>query len=267
MGTLTCYRTGLDGRLFFFYAYLEIPKYRVLKRSNIQKKVGHVEAQDLQKEIYQFHAQVCQALSHPKRLEILDLLSEGEKSLEGLSHMMGVSKANVSQHLSLMRQNNLLRTRKEGLRVFYRVANPKLLQAWAIMREVALEQVEAIGELMQAVRGLKGIQTVEELTLAQLMQRLEQGDVVLLDVRPSKEYEKGHIPGALSFPLEKIEQHWKKLPRDKELVAYCRGPYCTLSFQAIQWLGKHGVSRVKKLNVGYPEWQQAGFPVEKRRMQ
>lgn len=218
--------------------------------------------EDLKKEAYKLHAQVCQVLSHPKRLEILDLLSEGEKSLEELARAIGVSKANVSQHLALMRQRNLVSVRREGLRTFYRVANPKLLKAWAIMCEVALEQLEALEDLMRAVREAKSnAQAVEELTLAELLRRLEQGEVVLLDVRPVEEYKRGHIPQALSLPLEEIDRRWKELPRDKELVAYCRGPYCVLSDRAVQKLREYGIN-VKKLTVGYPEWEQAGFPVE-----
>jgi rhodanese-related sulfurtransferase/biotin operon repressor len=219
--------------------------------------------EDLKKEAYKLHAQVCQVLSHPKRLEILDLLSEGEKSLEELAQAMGVSKANVSQHLALMRQRNLVSARREGLRTYYRIANPKLLRAWEVMREVALEQLEAIEDLMQAIRQANfTAKPVEELTLAELIRRLEREDVVLLDVRSAEEYKRGHIPKALSLPLEEIDRRWKDLPRDKELVAYCRGPYCVLSDRAAQKLREYGI-QVKKLSVGYPEWEQAGFPVEK----
>ncbi len=116
-------------------------------------RVIAVGTDDLKREAYKLHAQVCQVLSHPKRLEILDLLSEGEKSLEELTQAMGISKANVSQHLSLMRQRNLVSARKKGLRTFYRVANPKILRAWEIMREVALEQLESMEDLMRAMRG------------------------------------------------------------------------------------------------------------------
>ena len=218
--------------------------------------------EDLKKEAYKLHAQVCQVFSHPKRLEILDLLSEGEKSLEELAQAMGVSKANISQHLALMRQRNLVSARREGVRTYYRIANPKLLRAWEVMREVALEQLEAIEDLMQVIRQANlTTKPVEELTLAELLRRLEREDVILLDVRPAEEYKRGHIPKALSLPLEEIDRRWKDLPRDKELVAYCRGPYCVLSDRAAQKLHEYGI-RVKKLSVGYPEWEQAGFPVE-----
>ena len=218
--------------------------------------------EDLKKEAYKLHAQVCQVFSHPKRLEILDLLSEGEKSLEELAQAMGVSKANVSQHLALMRQRNLVSARREGVRTYYRIANPKLLRAWEVMREVALEQLEAVEDLMQVIRQANvAARPVEELTLAELLRRLEREDVVLLDVRPAEEYKRGHLPKALSLPLEEIDRRWKDLPRDKELVAYCRGPYCVLSDRAAQKLREYGIP-VKKLSVGYPEWEQAGFPVE-----
>lgn len=231
----------------------------------------------LKKEAYKLHAQVCRVLSHPKRLEILDLLSAGEKSLEELAQAMGVRKANVSQHLALMRQQQLIRARREGQRTFYRVANPKILKARAIMREVAREQLEALEALMRvALEDKPGTAPqadatseppliegeIEEITLAELLRRLERGEVVLLDVRPAEEYKRGHLPKALSLPLEEIDRQWKDLPRDKELVAYCRGPYCVLSDRAAQKLREYGI-QVKRLTVGYPEWEQAGFPVER----
>jgi len=221
-----------------------------------------MDTDNLRRESYSLQAQVCQVLSHPKRLEILDLLSEGEKSLEELTQALNVSKSNVSQHLSLMRKSNLLNIRKDGLRAIYRVSNLKLLEAWALMRELALEQVEAVESLMKAVEmDITNRESVDKLSLADLIERMESGTVVLLDVRPPQEYEKGHIPGALPIPLELLDQNRSSFTKDQELIAYCRGPYCALSDQAIRRLQELGY-KAKKLNVGFPEWKQAGFPVE-----
>ena len=203
-------------------------------------------------------------MASDKRLEIIDLLSEGEKSVGELTRAMGVPKANASQHLALLRGANLVIARKEGQHVYYRLANAKIFQAWALIRELAFEQLTVMEELRRALREQERAKGagIEELTLAELVRQLDRGEVVLLDVRPAEEYEKGHIQGALSLPLEEINQRWKELPQDQELVAYCRGPYCVLSDRAVQKLREHEI-KARKLSVGYPEWKQAGFPVEK----
>ena len=211
---------------------------------------------------YELHAAICKLLSHPKRLKILDLLAQGEQTVEELTQALRLPKANISQHLALLRQGNLVVARKRGVHVLYRLANPKILQAFGLMQELVLDQLAAMNELAQAIRAARRSDAVEELTLAELVARAREGEVLLLDVRPPEEYEKGHIQGALSLPLEEIDRRWKELPRDQELVAYCRGPYCILSDRAIQKLREHEI-KVRKLSVGYPEWKQAGFPVEK----
>ncbi len=223
-----------------------------------------MDRKELKRAAYELHARICGLMANSKRLEIIDLLSEGEKSVEELTQAMGVPKANISQHLALLREAHLVTARKEGLHVYYGLANPKVFQAWAIMRELALEQLAAMEELRQALQEQERAREAEfeELTLAELLEQLNRGEVVLLDVRPPGEYEEGHIPGALSLPLEEIDRCWKELPQDKELVAYCRGPYCTLSDRAIQKLQEHGIE-AKRLDVGYPEWERAGFPVER----
>lgn len=221
-----------------------------------------MEREEPKRAAYELHARICGLMANPKRLEIIDLLSQGEKSVEELTQAMGVPKANVSQHLALLREAHLVTARKEGLHVYYRLANPKILQAWGLMRELAREQLAAMEELRRALQERTQASGVEEIALAKLLEQLDRGEIVLVDIRPPEEYERGHIPGALSLPLEEIERRWKELPRDKELVAYCRGPYCTLSDRAAEKLRERGIE-VKRLNVGYPQWEQAGFPVEK----
>lgn len=216
---------------------------------------------ELKKQAYELHARMCSLMANPKRLEIIDILSEGEKSVEELTQAMGLNKANVSQHLTLMREAHLVTARKEGLHVYYRLANPKIVEAWSLMRKLALEQLTALEGLKEALTEQDRATEVDEMTLAGLVERLNRGDVVLVDVRPHEEYEEGHIEGALSLPLEELDERWRELPPDRELVAYCRGPYCVLSNRAIEKLREHGMA-AKKLSGGFPEWEQAGFPVE-----
>ncbi|MFQ5794787.1 MAG: ArsR/SmtB family transcription factor [Candidatus Bipolaricaulia bacterium] len=219
------------------------------------------ERLDLNKEAYKLHAQVCSVMANPKRLQIIDLLSEGEKSVEELTQRMGINKANVSQHLTLLRQNNLVTTRKQGLYVYYRIVNPKVVRACQLMKEVATEQLLEMQRIIQGLR--EQGEVVEELTLEELRERMEAGEVILLDVRPADEYEAGHIQGAISLPVEEIDRRWKELVGAEEIVAYCRGPYCTLSDETIAKLKRYGITGVKRLANGFPQWAAAGYPVER----
>lgn len=219
------------------------------------------EQNDRKQDIYERHARMCGLMANPKRLEIIDLLSEGERSVEELTRAMGLHKANVSQHLALLRDGGLVTSRKEGQHVYYSLAGPKVFEAWSVMRELTVEQLSAMAQLRRTLqREVRGAD-VEEITLAELVERLGRGDVVLVDVRPSEEYAEGHIRGALSIPLDELEDRLDVLPDDAEIVAYCRGRYCTLSEKAAEKLKAHDIE-IKTLSVGFPEWEEAGFPVE-----
>ena len=213
--------------------------------------------------IYDLHARICGLMANPKRLEIIDRLSRGESSVNELAEAMNVSKANVSQHLALLRDGQLVTSRKDGQHVYYRLAGPKVFEAWSVMRELTIEQLSAMNELRESLQqsGTNDA-NVEQITLPELLSRRGRGEVVLVDVRPSDEYERGHIEGAISIPLEELEDHLDELPGDADIIAYCRGRYCTLAEQAAERFRSHGID-IKTLNVGFPEWEQAGFPTER----
>lgn len=213
------------------------------------------------RKIYELHARICGLMANPKRLEIIDQLSRGESSVNELAEAMGISKANVSQHLSLLRDGQLVTSRKDGQHVYYSLAGPKVFEAWSVMRDLTVEQLAAMDELRETLQQSANNADVEEITLPELLERRSRGEVVLVDVRPADEYARGHIEGAHSLPLEELEHHLEALPADAEIVAYCRGRYCTLAEQAAATLKSHGID-IKTLNVGYPEWRQAGFPVD-----
>ena len=213
------------------------------------------------RKIYELHARICGLMANPKRLEIIDRLSQGASSVNDLAEAMGISKANVSQHLALLRDGQLVTSRKDGQHVYYSLAGPKVFEAWSVMRDLTVEQLAAMNELRETLQQSANNSDVEEITLPELLSRRSRGEVVLVDVRPADEYERGHIEGAISVPLEEIEDHLDELPADAEIVAYCRGRYCTLAEQAADQLRSHGIE-IKTLNVGFPEWEQAGFPTE-----
>lgn len=220
------------------------------------------EINDDYRKIYDLHARICGLMANPKRLEIIDRLSLGEASVNELAEAMEVSKANVSQHLALLRDGQLVTSRKDGQHVYYRLAGPKVFEAWSVMRELTIEQLSAMNELRESLQQTTHNSSIEQITLPELLNRRSRGEVVLVDVRPSDEYERGHIEGARSIPLEDLDSHLGELPEDAEIVAYCRGRYCTLAEQAAERFRAHGIE-VKTLNVGFPEWEQAGFPTER----
>lgn len=220
------------------------------------------ESNDGHRQIYELHARICGLMANPKRLEIIDRLSQGPSSVNELAEAMGISKANVSQHLALLRDNQLVTSHKDGQHVYYRLAGPKVFEAWSVMRELTVEQLSAMTDLRETLQQSTNNSDVEEITLPELLNRRSRGEVVLVDVRPADEYAQGHIEGAHSLPLEELEPHLEALPEDAEIVAYCRGRYCTLAEQAAETLKSYGID-IKTLNVGYPEWEQAGFPVER----
>lgn len=219
------------------------------------------EFNDDYRKLYDLHARICGLMANSKRLEIIDRLSQGESSVNDLAEAMGISKANVSQHLALLRDGGLATSRKDGQHVYYRLAGPKVFEAWSVMRELTVEQLAAMDDLRETLQQSANGSDVEEITLPELLDRRDRGEVVLVDVRPTDEYEQGHIEGAISAPLEELDEHLDELPVEAEIVAYCRGRYCTLAEQAADRLRSQGID-VKTLNVGFPEWQQAGFPVE-----
>lgn len=203
-------------------------------------------------------AEVARALSSGRRAEIVDVLAQGERSVEDVAGEIGQSVANTSHHLRALARAGLLVTRREGTRIYYALASERVGELWAAVRDVAEAHVAGLERLAVAYLGDRdGIEVVDREGLAS---RLNDGAVVVLDVRPAAEYGAGHITGARSVPIGELRKHLKALPADAQVVAYCRGPYCVYADDAVRELGRKGF-KAARLEDGFPEWRRAGLPV------
>jgi rhodanese-related sulfurtransferase len=209
--------------------------------------------------LFDAQSSVARALGNGRRAEIVDVLAQGERSVDELAVEISQSVANTSQHLQVLARVGLVRSRRDGTRVYYRLASERVGELWAAVRGVAARQVAEVSVLADEYLGERG--GVEHVTAAELEKRLARGDVVVLDVRPEAEFHAGHIAGARSVPLPELESAIATLPRRKEIVAYCRGPYCVYADDAVRLLRERGL-KAKRLDVGYPEWKRARLPVE-----
>jgi len=209
--------------------------------------------------LYEQFAVIGKALASPARLELLDLIGQSERSVEDLALEAGLSVANASQHLQLLRQAGLVEVHREGKFSFYRLTGKEAFKTWQSIRDFAAVRVTGVRRLVEQYLNKSG--ELEALSITELRRRLATGDVVLIDVRPELEYRAGHIPGALSVPVEKLAIVLATLPHDKEIVAYCRGPFCLFSHEAVLKLKKKGFE-ARRLNGGLPDWRFAGLPVE-----
>jgi len=208
--------------------------------------------------LYEQFARIGHALSTPKRLEILDLLGQGERSVEVLAAEAHLSVPNASQHLKVLRSARLIDSRRDGAFVHYRLADPAVWRLWAALRDLGELRLTEIGELMRSLATDDGLDLVDRPTLWRLAQ---EGQVTVLDVRPSAEFDAGHVPGAVSIPLEDLGRRLSEIPERRLVVAYCRGPYCVLAVQAVEMLRRHGYA-ARRLEDGFPEWREDGLPVE-----
>jgi rhodanese-related sulfurtransferase/DNA-binding transcriptional ArsR family regulator len=219
-----------------------------------------VPTHDAKLRVYEQFSRVSKALAAPARLELLDLLMQGERSVDALARVTALSIANASQHLQVLAAARLVDSRREGQRIFYRIADQSVEHLWhALLRtgEARLPELDAV------VRDyMVGLDDFEPIDRTELMRRLKAGTVTLIDVRPAEEYEAAHIPGAVSVPLDKISAFAKTAAKRKAIVAYCRGPYCVLSLQAVAALRKRGLNAMHAKD-GISEWRTAGLPVER----
>ncbi len=209
--------------------------------------------------IYEQFSRIGKAVSSPKRLELLDLLCQGEKTVETLSRETGLSVANTSQHLQTLRAARLVETEKEGLYVKYRLADLMVCEFFRSMHVLAenrLAEVEMINR-----RFLEGREGMEPIDRSDLLKRVKEGAATVLDVRPKEEYRAGHIPGALSVPLSRLKKLLAKLPKNQEIVAYCRGPYCVLAIEAVEILRKKGFKAIR-LEEGIQDWRAMGLALD-----
>jgi rhodanese-related sulfurtransferase len=209
--------------------------------------------------LFDAQASVAQALGSGRRAEIVDVLAQGERSVDQIAEEIEQSVANTSQHLQVLARSGLLRSRREGTRVYYRLASERVGDLWAAVRDVAAHHVAEVGVLADEYLGERD--GVEKVSAEELARRLERDEVVLVDVRPEAEFQAGHIAGARSTPLERLPAALADLPRRREIVAYCRGPYCVYADDAVRLLRARGL-RARRLDVGFPEWRRAGLPVE-----
>jgi rhodanese-related sulfurtransferase/DNA-binding transcriptional ArsR family regulator len=216
--------------------------------------------QSLKKQLYSQVARIGKAACHGHRLELMEYLAQGERTVEALAKLTGLSVANTSQHLRTLRHSGLVNARKEGLYVYYRLADDEVIRLLASMRKLAESQLADVEQLVRSYLSVKD--QLEPVPRAELLERARHGLVTVVDVRPPEEYAAGHVPGAVNIPLKNLEQRLDDLPREQEIVAYCRGPHCVLAFDAVAQLRAKGF-QARRLEDGFPEWREAGLPVEK----
>ena len=204
-------------------------------------------------------ARVGKALSNSNRLELLEYIAQGERSVDELAKVSGLSMANTSQHLQQLRQAGLVNCRKNGLKVIYRLSGDDVIGLLDALRGVAERHLADVERLVNTYLTVKD--ALEPLPRQELLERVRDGLVTVLDVRPAEEYAAGHVPGAVNVPLSELEQYLKALNPEQQIVAYCRGPHCVLAFDAVARFRENGL-KARRLEDGYPEWKTAGLPVE-----
>lgn len=211
------------------------------------------------RQLFEQFARVAKAASSPARLELLDLVAQGEKTVETLAEQAGLGVKNASAHLRTLREAALVATRREGTHVYYRLADPAVHDFVRCLQAIAETQLAEVREIVRQY--FAAPDGLEPVTADELVVRMRDGDVTVLDVRPEDEYAAGHIPGAVSMPLAQLRRRLSTLPKDVEVVAYCRGPYCVLAVEAADLLRRRGY-RVRRLAEGMPDWASRGLPVE-----
>jgi rhodanese-related sulfurtransferase/DNA-binding HxlR family transcriptional regulator len=217
--------------------------------------MGNREAKNA---LFDAFAAVAKALGNGRRAEIVDVLAQGERSVEEIAEELDQSVANTSHHLQALARAGLVRTRRDGTRIYYSLAGGQVEQLWAAMRGVAAEHVAGVERLAEAYLGDRD--ALEAISRDELTARLRRGDLVVLDVRPEPEFRAGHIAGARSMPIGELRRRLRGVPKDTDVVAYCRGPYCVYADEAVRELRRRGY-RASRLEDGYPEWKRAGLPV------
>jgi rhodanese-related sulfurtransferase len=220
----------------------------------------HDQKRRVKNALYEEFARVGKAVASPRRLELLDLLSQGEKSVEALAEQASLGVKNASAQLKVLRAARLVEARRDGQRVLYRLASDGVARFWLSLRSLGEAQYAEVNRIAERFfREPNGLAPVDRPTL---VARVRRGEVVVIDVRPADEYAAGHIPGARSIPITELEKRLTSLPKDREIVAYCRGPYCVFAIDAVELLRKRGY-RAQRFEDGVHEWREAGFPVER----
>ncbi len=208
--------------------------------------------------LFRQFAAIAKAVAHEHRLELLEALAQGERSVETLANRAGLSLANASQHLQQMRRAGVIEARRDGKFIYYRLSDPAVLELIASLTRIGERHVAEVDKIVRNY--FQSRDAMEPVSRAELLLRMKKGDVQVLDVRPEDEFSLGHVPDAINIPLEKLKRKLATLDPRKEIVAYCRGPYCVLSFETVSLLRSKGF-KVRRLEDGMPEWMAAGLPV------
>jgi rhodanese-related sulfurtransferase len=225
---------------------------------DIERKELAMDGRQAKDALYEQFARIGKAVANPKRIELLDLLAQGEHCVDDLAQSADMGITNTSNHLQVLRHARLVETRKEGTRVLYRLADEGVLRLYVAIRDLAQMRLAEVDQVVRDYFLARDV--LEPITREELVERAEHDRIIVLDVRPKHEYEAGHIPGAVSVPLEELQDRLASLHTRTEIVAYCRGPYCVLATEAIQLL-RGGGFRARRLKDGMPEWRLAGLPV------
>jgi rhodanese-related sulfurtransferase len=209
--------------------------------------------------VFEQFARIAYAFAAPKRLEIIDILAQGERDVDSLAREGAMSMANTSRHLQILKAARLVSSRREGVQIFYKLTDDDVFDCWKNLQSIAEKRVSEIREISNIF--MQERNSMEFISATQLWQRIQNNEVVVLDVRPESEYSQSHIPNSISIPLNQLKEKINGLPKDIDVVAYCRGPYCVLSPEAVALLKKAGIKAIR-LEEGLPEWKLAGLPVE-----
>ena len=215
---------------------------------------------DFKDALFQQLARVTKALSSPRRLELVDLLAQGERSVEDLAELAGMSVANTSRHLQALRAALLVASRREGLRAYYSLSGEAVFRTWQAIRDLGHQQFADVDRLLKTYVAER--EQLESISADELLHRIKGKEVTVLDVRPAVEYRAGHILGARSIPVKELGRRLAELPKKREIVAYCRGPFCVYADEAVSLLRRRG-HRARRLDTGFPDWKTAGLPVGK----
>ena len=209
--------------------------------------------------IYSELAKITKAMANHHRLEIIELLAQGEFSVEQIASHTNLSIANASQHLQVLKTSQLVDINRQGNFIYYQLANINVFKAWKALRELGVERISSIGKIIKDFKQSKF--NLESITINELIRRIQKGSVTILDVRPEWEYNRGHIENSLSIPIEQLAQRLKELPKRNQIIAYCRGPFCVFADEAVALLTRNGY-RAIRLEEGFPDWQLEGLPVD-----
>lgn len=218
-----------------------------------------MEKREYKDKVFGDLSKISSAMANPKRLEIIDLLAQGERTVEKIALETSMSTANASQHLQVLKNANLVEIKRNGNFIIYKIADEKVFMIWQLLREFGTERIAEVEKVVKDFRAQKKV--FDSVTIDELLQKIELENVVLLDVRPEEEYQAGHIANAVSIPFDKLSKRLKELPKNKEIIAYCRGPFCVFADDAIQLLLKNKF-KAKRLEEGFPDWKLKGLPVE-----